>query len=84
MNSPTSTPDLGHPATHTYRIRRADRASYGCLEVGSIVYPGQDAYGCANGDSRTSGIEHIACSVNESGLPFFTLPREDCEEIINA
>jgi hypothetical protein len=84
MNSHASTPDLGHPATRTYRIRRADRASYGCPEVGSIVYPGNDGFGSANEDSRSSGIEHIACSVNESGLPFFTLPRDDCEEIINS
>jgi hypothetical protein len=83
MNSPASTPDLAHPITHAYRIRRADRASRGCLKVGSIVYPGQDAYGCAAEDTRHSGIEHIACSINQSGLPFFTLPREDCEEIIN-
>ena len=64
-----------------FRILRADRASQTRLRVGTIVYPGLDGYGCANDDTRHTGIEHIACSVNLSGLPFFTIPREDCEPI---
>ena len=64
-----------------FRILRADRASHACPPAGTIVYPGLDGFGCANDDTRRTDIEHIACSVNLSGLPFFTIPREDCEPV---
>ena len=60
-----------------YEILRDDRAASGCPAVGTIVYPGHDNFGCAQEDSRSEGLEHISCSVNESGEPFFTIPRVD-------
>jgi hypothetical protein len=58
------------------RIIRADRAVRKC-NVGDLVYHGRDAYGCASDDTRVTGIEHVSVSFDESGLPFFTIPRED-------
>jgi hypothetical protein len=51
----------------------------GVHAAGSRVFPGADAYGCASDDTRTTGIEHRAFSVNASGLPFFTHPAKDVE-----
>lgn len=68
------------PATPTQtaplKILRADRASKTC-EIGEFVFYGLDAYGCANEDSRSEGIEHIAVSRDPSGIPFFTIPKQD-------
>ena len=64
-----------------FRIIRSDRASQACPPPGAIVYPGRDAYGCANDDSRRFDMEYMACSVNPSGEPFFTIPRVDCEPV---
>ncbi len=64
-----------------FKVLRADRAASGCPTVGTTVYYGSDCYGCASEDTRRWDLEHIACSVNESGLPFFTIPREDVEPI---
>lgn len=61
-----------------YRIIRADRAAKGC-KVGEIVHSGADCYGVASDDTRETGLEHIAVSYNESGIPFFTIPRHDIE-----
>jgi hypothetical protein len=63
-----------------YKITRADRAGRH-VEVGEIVYPGHDTYGCANDDSRSEGMEYIAVSLQESGIPFFTIPKSDVHEI---
>lgn len=62
------------------RIKRADRAARECV-VGEPVYYGADGYGCAIDDSRVTGIDHISVSRDPSGLPFFTIPREDVERI---
>lgn len=64
-----------------YRLLRSDRASRVIADVGHIVYPGHDSYGCASDDSRLTGIEHTAVSINETGEPFFTIPRQDIEEV---
>lgn len=70
--------DTRHTASR-YRVRRADRASRVIVDVGHTVYPGRDCYGCASDDSRLLGIDYMAVSINESGEPFFTIPREDVE-----
>lgn len=62
------------PPACRWRVKSGDYA-------GQIVYPGRDSYGCASEDTRNTGVEHIACSVNESGQPFFTIPRTDLELI---
>jgi hypothetical protein len=44
---------------------------------GTIVYSchGCD-YGCANDDTRMTGVEHTSMTLNEDGsYPFFTHPR---------
>lgn len=66
--------------TRMFRIKRTDRASaQALLSVGSIVYPGRDAYGCASEDTRNFDMEFIAISLNASSEPFCTIPREDVE-----
>jgi len=63
-----------------YRLKRTDRLSVSLpLSPGQTVYAGDDGYGCANDDSRRTGIEHIAISLEVSGQPFYTIPREDVE-----
>lgn len=66
-----------------YKLLRIDRASSTPtrLEVGMVVYPGLDAYGCSSDDTRETGIDHTACSADESGIPFFTIPRADIERL---
>lgn len=64
------------PQALPLKILRADRASKTC-EIGEFVFYGLDAYGCANEDSRSEGIEHIAVSRDPSGIPFFTIPKQD-------
>ena len=51
--------------------------------AGTIVYDckGHD-YGCANDDTRFTGIEHISVTTNEDGdYPFFTVSRNYLESI---
>lgn len=62
-----------------YKLVRTDRASRSGMAVGTPLYYGSDGYGCASDDSRVTGIEHVSVSVNESGVPFFTIPRADIE-----
>jgi hypothetical protein len=39
-------------------------------------------YGCANDDTRTTGVEHRSYTLNQNGdYPFFTVPVSDVEEI---
>ena len=64
------------------KLLRADRASKSSgLAVGMPLYHGRDCYGCASDDSRITGVEHVSVSVNESGEPFFTIPRADVERL---
>ena len=74
-------PSLLPPCARVYRVLRADRASAGCPAVGSSVHLSANDYGSAEDDTHRSGIEHVACSINPSGLPFFTIPRADLEVI---
>ncbi len=61
-----------------YYIITNERASMpDWIVTGQRVYPGADFYGIASDDSRATGIDHISMSVNESGEPFFTIPRAD-------
>ena len=64
-----------------FRVLCTDRAARGCPPAGSIVYLYTDDYGLAEDDSRNDGCEFIACSINESGLPFFTIPHADVEPV---
>ena len=66
----------------TFRILRADRDA-SKVEVGTLAYScnGYD-YGCANDDSRMTGIEHRSVTLDPTGAyPFFTIPKEDLEEV---
>ena len=69
--------------TTQYRVKRVDRASFtkDPLAIGQIIFDGIDGTGCASEDGRHFGIEYATCSVNESGLPFFTIPTLDIEKI---
>jgi hypothetical protein len=64
-----------------YKVLRDDRAAFGCPAPGAIVYHAKESYGCASEDTRREQIEYTACSVNPSGIPFFTIPREDLEPV---
>jgi hypothetical protein len=69
---------MGQP----YRIVRADRAA-SPVNVGDTVWycRGHD-YGCANDDSRATGIHHVSVTLKSDGdYPFFTIPREDIAEL---
>jgi hypothetical protein len=72
----------GH-ATQTprFRVLRSDRGAPGCPPPGTVVFSGRDGFGCASEDTRHSGVDYIACSLNESGIPFFTIPRADLEQL---
>jgi hypothetical protein len=70
------------PCARVYRVLRADRASTGCPARGALVYLSANDYGSAEDDTHRSGIEHVACSINPSGLPFFTIPRPDLEAVL--
>jgi hypothetical protein len=66
-----------------YRVIRADRAADKSIKVGDIVYDskGHD-YGCANDDTRMTGIEHQSVTLDDCGdYPFFTIPKMDLEVI---
>lgn len=65
-----------------YKILRADRA-HETVQVGDTVYPGMDCYGCASDDSQHTGIDYTSMSLNKTGIPFFTIPREDVEYVGN-
>lgn len=80
MKSATTVEASASSHTISYRVTRTDRASaQAALAVGSIVYPGRDAYGCAAEDTRNFDMEFIAISLKKSGEPFCTIPRADVE-----
>jgi hypothetical protein len=61
-----------------FTVTRADRAA-SAVEVGAVVYrcKGWD-YGCANDDTRHTGIEHTSVTLDPAGgYPFFTIPKAD-------
>ena len=64
----------------TYKIKRKDRAA-GSVEVGDICHRGGHDYGCCSDDEQVTGLPHIALSHSPTGTPFFTIPREDVEEV---
>ncbi len=49
--------------------------------AGTTVYDSMYAdYGCANDDTRYTGIEHISVTLkSDGGYPFFTIPLRDLE-----
>lgn len=53
------------------------------VKAGAIVYRciGWD-YGCANDDTRITGIEHTSVTLDPAGAyPFFTVPKQDLEAV---
>ena len=62
-----------------YRVLRSDRASHGCPSAGSMVYPSSPELVCALSDSEDCIF--IACSLNRSGFPYFTIARSDVESM---
>lgn len=64
----------GERVARRWKVLRGDYA-------GKLVYAGRDSYGCANDDTRFTGVEHMACSENESGTPFFTISKDDIVEV---
>lgn len=50
--------------------------------AGTICYLCRDHdYGCANDDTRTTGVEHWSMTLSPEGkYPFFTVPVTDLEE----
>ena len=52
-------------------------------KTGAIVYPCQKYdYGMAMADTWMLGIECISVTLNkDGGYPFFTIPRQDLEEL---
>jgi len=59
-----------------YKVLRSGRSSMPA-KAGETLFPGRDLYGIASDDSRILGFDVIAVSYNQSGEPFFTIPRED-------
>lgn len=64
----------------SYTVKRADRAA-SAVQVGDVVYDCKSHdYGCANDDTRLTGIEHVSVTLKEDGdYPFFTIPSGDLE-----
>lgn len=43
----------------------------------------RDDHGCANQDTRATGIPHIAVTFDpKGGYPFFTVPRRDLKDFV--
>lgn len=68
------------PSANAFRLL-ADRAIHGTMYAhkGALVFSisGWD-YGCANGDTRHLGVEHVSVTLNPDGdYPFFTIPKRD-------
>jgi hypothetical protein len=66
----------------TYRLLK-DSEIEPKAKAGTLVYDckGHD-YGCANDDTRMTGIEHQSVTLNADGdYPFFTVPTRDLEKI---
>lgn len=67
----------------SFKLLRADRAANKSLKIDDIVYDFRSHdYGCANDDTRITGIEHCSVTLDaDGGYPFFTIPKMDLEEI---
>lgn len=66
-----------------YLVTRTGRSARP-TDPNKIYYPGRDAYGLSADDSRAMGIEYVAISEHESGVPCFTIPKEDLLDVTNA
>jgi len=64
-----------------YKFKRTDRASVEIPTGQEFCYTFSGCnYGCANDDSRLTGVEHDAMTLDPSGNGhFFTIPKEDLE-----
>ena len=80
-HTPIAVANVGN--VQAFRVLKNTCASV-LVDVGATVYAGSDYYGCASDDSRATGIEHSAFSLNPSGVPFFTIPRRDVVAIAKA
>lgn len=64
------------------RLTRIDRANSDMVSCLQIVYQVSDPYALADDDSRATGIDYIAVSLESTpGAPYFTVPREDVEPV---
>lgn len=64
-----------------YRVLDASMSADKSVSVGDTVYDckGHD-YGCANDDTRATGVEHTSVTLDaEGGYPFFTIPKKHLE-----
>lgn len=61
-----------------WTVVRADRAA-SPVDVGATVYRcASYDYGCANDDTRMTGVQHVSVTLDPTGAyPFFTIPTED-------
>lgn len=53
--------------------------------AGTVVYPcnGYD-YGLSRDDTMITGVEHVSVTTDPTGgYPFFTVPVDDLERIVN-
>lgn len=67
-----------------YKIINTTMAANSEAKIGDIVYKAIYCdYGCANDDTRSTGLEHISVTYKSDGqYPFFTIPKQHLE-IIN-
>jgi len=65
-----------------YRIKKAGTNSMG-YAAGTICYDvSKWDYGCSSDDTRHTGIEHVAVTLNADGdYPFFTVVKDDLEQV---
>ena len=65
-----------------FKVLRSDR-SVKPVKVGQILYQGNDTFGVRSDDEQLTGIEWEAVSFEPKGIPFFTIPKEDVELMVN-
>lgn len=66
----------------SYTIMNASRSADKTITIGQIVYTCKSYdYGCANDDTKFTGIKHISVTLDPEGkYPFFTIPENDLKE----
>jgi hypothetical protein len=67
-----------------WKLKEGHRGANREVPAGTIVYEirGHD-YGLASNDTHATGIEHISVTLKADGdYPFFTVPLEDLEDLI--
>lgn len=72
----------GADMTKAFRMLKDSKIN-SAAKAGTTVYSckGWD-YGCANDDSRATGIEHTSVTLDPEGdYPFFTVPKSDLKPL---